>query len=278
LKTEEYISSGILESYALGELSAEERRDVEQKLQTHPELKAELERIEEAQEELLMRVAVAPRAVVRNNIFSTIRATLNQRGVLQGSRTKEDPLQGEAPKSISLLWGQYSMAAAIALILVSSFLAFSYYSKWRSSEANLNDLIAQNQRFASDYNRVNLQLDKIATDIRVINNPDFSRVLMKGTPGAPDAMAYVYWNSKSQEVFLDIQNLKALAQENQYQLWAIIDGKPVDAGVFDAGAPGLIKMKNLAGAVAFAVTVEPRGGKAAPTMETMQVIGYVAKG
>ena len=38
-------------------------------------------------------------------------------------------------------------------------------------------------------------------------------------------------------------------------------------------------MKNVQGAAAtFAVTVEPRGGKASPTLETMQVVGNVVKG
>jgi len=92
-------------------------------------------------------------------------------------------------------------------------------------------------------------------------------------------MAYVYWNGSTQEVYLDIQNMKELAQENQYQLWAIIDGKPVDAGVFDGNLTGLVKMKGIGtGAAAFAVTIEPRGGKASPTLETMQVVGNVVKG
>jgi hypothetical protein len=38
-------------------------------------------------------------------------------------------------------------------------------------------------------------------------------------------------------------------------------------------------MKNIpTGAIKFAVTIEPRGGKESPTMETMQVIGDVVKG
>jgi anti-sigma-K factor RskA len=92
-------------------------------------------------------------------------------------------------------------------------------------------------------------------------------------------MAYVYWNESTEEVYLSIQNMRTLAQENQYQLWAIIDGKPVDAGVFDTNLAGLLKMKAIGnGAAAFAVTVEPRGGKASPTLETMQVVGNVVKG
>ena len=41
---------------------------------------------------------------------------------------------------------------------------------------------------------------------------------------------------------------------------------------------GLLKMKDIGiGAGAFAVTIEPRGGKTSPTLETMQVVGTVVK-
>ena len=40
-----------------------------------------------------------------------------------------------------------------------------------------------------------------------------------------------------------------------------------------------LKMKDIQrGAATFAVTVEPRGGKTSPTLETMQVVGNVVKG
>jgi anti-sigma-K factor RskA len=115
--------------------------------------------------------------------------------------------------------------------------------------------------------------------LKIINNPAFNRVVMKGTPNAPGSMASVYWNESTQEVYLSIQEMKQLAQDNQYQLWAIIDGKPVDAGVFDNNFTGLLKMKDIKpGAATFAITIEPRGGKASPTLETMQVAGNVVKG
>ena len=49
-------------------------------------------------------------------------------------------------------------------------------------------------------------------------------------------------------------------------------------GVFDENFSGLLKMKNVSGAQAFAVTIEPRGGKETPSLETMQVIGNIVKG
>jgi anti-sigma-K factor RskA len=261
---EEYISSGILETYALGELSAKEREEVEKNLQQYPALRDELSKIELAMEAFLMKGAVKPRKEVKQILFEKINRKPEGKVVPMGQES-------------SSIW-RYATAASVAIALLSSYLAYNYWDKWKKSESNLTDLIAQNQRIAQDYNNVNLRLDRIETDLKVTSNPDFTRVVMKGTPNAPESIASVYWNAQTKEVYLSIQSMKELSKENQYQLWAIIDGKPVDCGVFDYGVAGLTKMKTaFASPVTFAVTVEPRGGKASPSLETMQVAGNLGK-
>lgn len=268
MNIEEYISSGILEAYALGELSEQERAEVERNILRYPELRKELSLIEDAQEQLLMKAAVQPRASVKNKLFASIEAQKPAAKVVELKPGRTD----------ASFW-KFATAAAVTVALVSSYLAFNYWSKWKTTENSLSELIAQNQRVAQDYNTVNDRLDQIEKDLNIMNNPAFNRVVMKGTPNAPGALASVYWNESTREVYLSIQDMKELAQENQYQLWAIIDGKPVDAGVFEANFAGLLKMKAIQpGAATFAVTVEPRGGKANPTLETMQVVGNVVKG
>lgn len=262
MNIEEYILSGVLEAYALGELNAAERREVEKALAQYPALREELTRIELTQEKLLLDSAIVPKSSIKGNLFSKISEKPEAKVVTMPA---EDKTQ---------VW-KYSLAASVVFGLLASGLAYSYYSKWRTSEQNLSELIAQNQRMAQDYNQVNQRLDQLETDVRVINNPAFKRTVMSGTDNAPKALASVYWNENTKEAYLSIQNMKALAQENQYQLWAIVDGKPVDMGVFDSAGGGLLRMKDISGAVAFAVTIEPRGGKPAPSLETMQVLGKV---
>lgn len=268
MNIEEYISSGILEAYALGELSESERAVVERNLLQYPALQKELALIEAAQENLLMKAAVQPNASVKTKLFTSIDAS-----------NPEGKIVALKPEPTDLSFWKFAAAAAVTIALVSSYLAFNYWNKWKTTQNSLSELIAQNQRVAQDYNSVNKRLNEIEKDLNIINNPAFNRVVMKGTPNAPGSLASVYWNEKTKEVYLSIQDMKKLASENQYQLWAIIDGKPVDAGVFDGNFAGLLKMKKIQpGAKTFAVTIEPRGGKASPTMETMQVIGNVVKG
>jgi anti-sigma-K factor RskA len=268
VNVEAYISSGILEAYALGELTEQERVEVEKNLAQYPALRKELALIEEAQENFLMKAGVQPRPALKAKILAAIDE--------QKPAAKVVELK---PQEVSVSFWKMAAAASIAVALITSYLAFNYWSKWKNTESNLAELIAQNQRVAQDYNTVNKRLDDLEKDLKITNNPAFNRVVMKGTPNAPGSMASVYWNESTREVYLSIQDMKELAQENQYQLWAIIDGKPVDAGVFDGNLGGLIKMKDIqSGAATFAVTIEPRGGKTSPTLETMQVVGNVVKG
>jgi anti-sigma-K factor RskA len=261
---QEYIASGILELYVLGELTEQERSDVEKNLARYPELREELARVEETQEKLLLSAAIKPRASVKTDLFKRIESKPEAKVV---SIQKTDS---------SLVFWKFAAAAAVAVAVMASYFAYDFHSRWKSSENNLADLIAQNGRMALEYNQVNQKIDQIQNELKITSSPAFNRVIMVGTPNSPEALASVYWNQNTKEVYLSLQNMKELSQENQYQLWALIDGKPVDAGVFDGNVAGLIRMKDIpAGAGTFAVTIERRGGVPSPTLSTMQVAGNV---
>jgi anti-sigma-K factor RskA len=259
LNTADYISSGILELYALGALSESERLEVERNLTAYPELRIELNEIEKIQERLLTKSSMHPPKGTKEKVLKSLRQ--DKATVVNLSRWK------------------MLAAAAVIIAVVSSALAFNYWQKWRGVSSELITERNQNKRVAEDYNKVNRDLDQLKNDLKVIDNPQFQKVVMKGTPASPESTASVYWNQKTTEVYLRIENLKDLSKEKQYQLWAIIDGKPVDAGVFDANTVELLKMKGVANGVdKFAVTIEPRGGNLTPSLETLQVIGDVDKG
>ncbi len=63
----------------------------------------------------------------------------------------------------------------------------------------------------------------------------------------------------------------------QYQLWAIVDGKPVDGGMItskDGKNYNIQKMKTFGRAEAFAITLETAGGNPQPK-GTMYVMGKI---
>ncbi len=246
----------------MGDLPAHERATVEENLQQHPALREELAKIELTQEALLNLLAKTPPADVKQRMLETVKAV--------------------TPQARSVAWvpayWRWAAAASLALALVAGYLAFYYRGQWLRSEVALSEYVTQNQRIAENYNTVNQRLDKLQSDLTIIENRQFTRVVMSGTQNDPQAQASVYWNKATEEVYVSIQSLKSIAQENQFQLWALVDGQPVDAGVFDGGFTGLLKLKNVKGAQAFAITVEARGGVASPTLSAMQVIGALPRG
>jgi hypothetical protein len=84
---------------------------------------------------------------------------------------------------------------------------------------------------------------------------------MGGLEVSPKSFATVYWDTSSHDVWLLANNLPAPQSEMQYQLWALLDGKPIDLGMLDYDLKQkklLVRMKNASGAQAFAVTLEKK--------------------
>ena len=270
MNLEEYISSGILEAYVMNELSMEERAEVEKAISEHSEIKAEVEAIELSMENLAFMTAITPPKEVKDKLMSQV----DSEQITQQKKTEVVSMQsGDGSGSFLKL----AAAASIIIALVSIFMAFNYWKKWQSAEGRLSELISQNQQFAENYDQVNQQLEGIQNAVAIMNSSSYRRIVMNGTENSPGALATVYWNKTTEEVYLNIQNLKDLSKEQQYQLWAIIDGKPVDAGVFNTNSDTfLVQMKNTGSDVAaFAVTIEPYGGSESPSLKTMQVVGNV---
>ena len=107
-----------------------------------------------------------------------------------------------------------------------------------------------------------------------MSDPAFTKVSMPGVKADENKLATVFWDKKKNEVYLLANRLPQTSTDTQYQLWAIVDGKPVDAGMIDA-CNGLCKMKNISNATAFAITLEKRGGSATPNLNQLQVFGGI---
>ncbi len=252
----EYIASGILEAYVMGEVTAAERREVEEYRAKYPEIREELDSIEKSQEAFLISTGMTPSPGLRSRI-------------LENLPERDAPVR-QLSQASAFPWRMIA-AASLVLAVLAGGLAVVFYQNWQEARTRLSDLTAQNQQIAENYNRVRSDLQDIQSDLTILANPDFQRIALARPEGGTEAQ--VFWNQESQEVYLRSLSLARLAEDQQYQLWALIDGQPVDAGVFDSGGDGILKMKNIARADAFAITIEPRGGSENPTLSELQVIG-----
>ena len=161
-------------------------------------------------------------------------------------------------------------AASIALLISTSWLVFrnSQYSK-RITE--LETRIADSEQEFADLNARFTANTKYLTDV---TSPDTRKILLSSKTSDPGANAVVFLNTKDSSVLISINQLAEIPETNQYQLWALVDGKPIDMGVLDSN--GLQKTKNipeLLNAQAFAITLEKKGGSLIPTLEKMVAVG-----
>ncbi|MFL5762434.1 MAG: cupin domain-containing protein [Bacteroidia bacterium] len=72
MNVQEYIDSGILETYVLGVSTKAECAEVERMASVHPEIRSEIEAIEYAMEKYAMDNAVRPHAAIKPMLLATI--------------------------------------------------------------------------------------------------------------------------------------------------------------------------------------------------------------
>ena len=268
-----YISSGILESYVLGELTASQAREVEEMAARYPQVGEELSLIEATLAGLAQAAAVAPRAGLKASILDRVAppSAAPAAAAIPAQEAPVRPLQ--TPTTQKPQPERWLMAASIGLALISSMAAAYFWSRWQQTEEQLASLAAQNTLLVQHVSTLENRAEGMQQSLAVLTNPTYRAVKMAGLSPAPDALAVVYWNPATEEVYLHAGSLPTPPTDKQYQLWAIVDGKPVDAGVFDVSGQQLQKMKTINNASAFAVTLEPKGGSPSPTMEQMYVMG-----
>jgi len=278
--TQEYIESGILEEYALGVLSEVERAEVERRAAESPEIQRELNLITAAIDDYAQAHTQTPPEGLRERVLAGWQAAIHAGPPTAAAPTPVVPAsaapvvrqlvpEAEAPAGRT----SWLMAASIALLLLSAAANMVLYNRWKDAETSL--VIAQNEqaRVATTMQATNKSL---AAEVQVLRNDEFKAIDLAGTPAAPTAKARVLYNVATKAVFVDVRSLPAPPAGKQYQLWALDQGKPVDAGVLTAATTAgdsLQQMKDINSAQAFAMTVEPEGGSENPTLSTMTVLG-----
>lgn len=268
-KVKAYIESGILELYVLGQLTAQEQAEVEAMAAQYPEVKQEIDAIELAMEQYAVANAVQPSVGLDDQILARIappQATIV-------------PLNTNYESKIRSL--RIALVACAALLVISLVALFSAHTELGSAKVQIAELSLDKEKFTGTVKymkQTNAALQKIAD---MAADPDWKFVKLEGTPMDPKASMMVYWHTTGKHVMMDNSkmNLPATDKAHQYQLWALVNGKPVDLGVFDVNADTaqiLVNMKEIASAQTFAVTLEKRGGSPSPTMANMIVAGNVS--
>ena len=266
------ISSGDLELYVLGALPAEDAYRVEQLMALFPEVREEVDRISETVESLAVQSTFTPSERAKENIFKTFKDLKAEEGV--SSRVKANDVESpeettSTGKVVHFRRYRYMVAASVVLLVVSIGLLVALINQNQGRERLINTLNQKVEVASNDARQQSGAYDRL---VNLLKDKDYQQIRLLPMPGKPQATVNVYWNQKTSDVYLLNMSLPSAPTGKQYQLWAIVDGKPVSAGMLN-GSHTTEKMTGFEKAQAFAITLEKAGGSETPTMDQMYVMG-----
>ncbi len=236
--------------YALGALDTPERKSFEAHLAAGcAACQESLREARDVSDELALSIdPIDPPARVRERLFS---------------RVGNDPVRADASLNPS---GQKSTAhvywAALATA-ASLVVATGLWIQTRSLARELDNETSNRLLLEEELARVKEIFD-------ALSSPRNRAVSLDAQPAAPGARASAFLDSQNGRLFLYVENLDPLPAGQTYQIWLIVDGTPVSAGIFDVQADGSARLDGeplpgFEGNVTVAVTVEPAGGVPQPT-------------
>ena len=221
------------EAYALDALSEEERREVEDYLGTHPELRAEVDNLRSVANLLaLAPQEYEPSPEHRRHLLNRI-----------SSSPVATPAADPSPHRAGLwrLFGPGGLAAAAALALITIGM-FAWNASLQEENQTLQGELQGQRTYA-----------------------------LKGTGAAQEVRGEVV-RLLDERAVLVAEDLPSPPEGKTYEAWILREDVPEPAGLFepnDTGAAAAPLEGSIEGADAVAVTVEPSSGSSSPTSDPL---------
>ncbi len=275
MNIDNYISSGAIESYVLGIADAQEAAEVQQLSMEYPEIKQAITDFEAMLEVAAFANAITPATSVKERVMVALQDEFTKPIVT----TEPAKINGlpfseiDNVKRINSL--KYLAAASVILLVASAALNIIFYSKYTKANEQVVALLNDKNTLTADNKNMQVKYLDVTTNLQLLSDTNVIKVSMKGIAGKESNLATVYWNNKTKDVYLLANKLPEAPSDKQYQLWALVDGKPVDAGMLSMDCNGVCKLKSVLNAQAFAITLEKKGGSPTPDLTQLQVIGNV---
>lgn len=248
LDIQEYIQSGTIEKYVLGIATPEENAEVEKLAKQYPEIRSEINTNKFALLEYVMECQEEPPETIKDQVQQKLSTLDSGSGIQRFIQLFSIP-------------SPWLAASLVSLTLSISFNIF-LYSRLQDTQEDLYQTMHQQTLLAQQLQVSSANYQTLSQDVAIIHSPHTQFIDLKGLPEFPNVSVILYWDTQTQDVYLQVKNLPSPPQGKQYQLWSI-DGKKVeDAGVFDINSLlfQIHKMKNVPKANAFAITLEKEGG------------------
>ncbi|HEV7232227.1 MAG TPA: hypothetical protein VGO45_12900, partial [Bacteroidia bacterium] len=137
-----YISSGVIERYALGLSTADESSELESLALLHPEIHKEVDEIRRSLESYALAHAKQPPAALKERLMESISQSSDTAPFSTSTKIRSLPTTPNASAS----YLKYAAAAAVVLLLGSACLNLVFYNNWKKSETLANELSSEKNR------------------------------------------------------------------------------------------------------------------------------------
>ena len=256
----------MLDEYALGQLSQDERRDVETHVRECDVCTADLRELAVVMEGLAHSIEpVTPPAALKQRVIASL--------ALEPQEPPRRPADANVvtlpPKTVVIRRGVHPAWLAAAALVILAFGALLY-----SSDATRRLLVDDLQEAQATSAELQQQLDQYTGQadlaVSILTASDMRPIVMAGRENATASTARAYW-SPTRGLLIVADSLPVPPPGRIYQVWVIGGGTPVSAGLLGQQGSGRGMLiapppRGLAaGTVTVAVTDEPPGGLPAPS-------------
>ncbi|NJB35986.1 MULTISPECIES: anti-sigma factor [Flavobacteriaceae] len=243
-KIHHFLESDLLEKYLLGETTTLETTQVERYIAMYPEVRKAYDELQDNLEAYVKLHAIKAPEGLKESILHKVKK------------------QGKGNFKF------YKMAIAASLIaMIFGGATFFFYNQ-NQDLIEKNTIV--NNKIKDLEMDMRVQLEDLRNQYIVLNNPNTKRLDVRGNKKAKELKALAYINPVKKLSYINVSHLPQLPEDQCFQMWAEVNGKMVNLGVikqFD-DKEQLLALPYADQAVGY-ITIEPRGGNAAPTVENI---------
>ena len=235
-KLHNFLQSGLLEKYLVGDTSIAQNLEVEHMIENHSE-------VADAYNELQKNLEIVANA----NAEEAPLGVLNR--VLEA--TKEKPVVHLSSRKIS----RYTIAASVAAFIFASSSAFLFFQNQKLNKEN-NVVVEEIFDLRSDIEKNNSKLNQLAFELNKLNNPDSEKYVLRGNERAKDLKTVAYINPVEKTSMIDVITLPKLPEDQYYQIRAELEDKMVSLGILDASERRLQPIPYMEDALALSIAIK----------------------
>lgn len=251
----EFRASGWLELYLMGGCNQEQTAIVEKALDDYPELQEDIREISSALSSYANIYKKTPSPELKGKILEAASSQNLERGSPKNTSTLKEPSANSSSFAITWLFGLLALGA-LGFSLLQHNNHKTEREIWEQDKIRCDSIEqARSIEFA------------LLEDLKEGNNQFIN---IDPTGNYTQVALTLVVNAVTQKNYLKVANLPVLNANQSFQMWSLKpDTAPIPLTVFQGDEGVFIPVDFEEGTPTYAITIEPRGGVASPTLANL---------